>query len=151
MADVCKFHQFCRRHPCDNFTSLQEEHLGRKSPNFLASRAVLVLFVTILFHKNGLWSYPVRSFFCSYISARQFVVCFFRSRYLVRRMYMALTIFPACGRDDRALCTSWRVESLVFWLFEGLKAFGVCLVLLGCFFRKNAEFSHFRLLHFHVI
>ena len=59
--------------------------------------------------------------------------------------------FPASGRDDGALCTRWRVGSLVSCLCEGLKAFGVCLVLLGCFFRKKAEFSHFLVLHFHVI
>ena len=61
--------------------------------------------------------------------------------------------FSACSRDDRALCTSWRVDSLVFWLCEGLKAFRVCLAFLGCFFfRANkAEFSHFLVLHFHVI
>ena len=42
--------------------------------------------------------------------------------------------FSASGRDDGALCTRWRVGSLVSWLCEGLKAFGGCLVLLGCFF-----------------
>ena len=31
--------------------------------NFLGSRAVLVLFVTILFYERGLWSYPIRSIF----------------------------------------------------------------------------------------
>ena len=31
--------------------------------NFLSSRAVLVLVVTILFHKSGLWSCPIRSIF----------------------------------------------------------------------------------------
>ena len=67
--------------------------------NFLGARAVIVLFVKILFHKSGLWSCPIRSNFCSYISCRQFAVCFFWSRSFVRRMSMALTIF----RDFRSV------------------------------------------------
>ena len=43
--------------------------------------------------------------FCSYISARQFVVCFLRSLCLVRRMSIALTIFrdfqPVAGMTAR--------------------------------------------------
>ena len=42
--------------------------------------------------------------------------------------------FSVCGRDDRALCTSRRVDSLIAWLWEGLEAFGVCLALFGYLF-----------------
>ena len=54
--------------------------------------------------------------------------------------------FSTCGRDDRALCTSRRVNSLVAWICEGWIAFRVCLALLRCFFRP--KMVNFRFLHF---
>ena len=76
--------------------------------------------------------------FCSYISAKRFLVCFFQESIFGSSDVYGADDFPrfsACSRDDGALCTRWRVGSLVSWLSEGLKAFGGCLVLLGCFFR----------------
>ena len=61
--------------------------------NFLGYRTILVPFVTILFHTNGLCSCPVRSFFVRTFLPSDFWYVFFKSRYLVRRMSMALTIF----------------------------------------------------------
>ena len=125
--------------------------------NFLGNRTVLVPFVTILCHTNGQWSCPVRSFF-----VRTFLLG--NLWYVFSGVYVYgaddFLRFSACSRDDRAFCTSWRMDSLVSWLCEGLKAFGVCLLLLGCFFRANKgwkdcfsvwQISHFHVLHFHVI
>jgi len=104
--------------------------------NFLGYRTVLALFVTIFFHINGLWSCPVRSFCVrTFLPGNLwyafsgvdlwFVGCLWRDDFLR---------FSACGKDNHALCTSWRVDGLVSWLCEGLKAFRVCLAFLGCFF-----------------
>ena len=86
--------------------------------NFRSSRAVLVLVVTILFHKSGLWSCPIRSifvptFFFEAICDMFFLESIFRSS----DVYGADDFrgFSVCGRDDRTLCTSRRVDSLIAW------------------------------------
>ena len=44
------------------------------------------------------------------------------------------------------MCTSWRVERLVCWLCEGLKALAWCLALAACVFgakkSNNSSFSY---------
>ena len=93
--------------------------------------------------------------FCSYIFSKQFAICFFWSRSFVRRMSMALTIFGdfRSVAGTTALCAPADVLTA---LLPGSARFESVQGVFGpswmFFFRaKKAEFSHFLVLHFHVI
>ena len=121
--------------------------------NFLGNRTVLVPFVTILCHTNGQWSCPVRSFFVrTFLPSDLWYVFFQESIFGSSDVYGAddFPRFSASGRDDGALCTRWRVGSLVSCLCEGLKAFGGCLVLLGCFFFSHRINRAFYMMNFRI-
>ena len=123
---------------------MENEHvLGWKSLNFLGHRSVLVLFLTILFHKNGLWSYPVRSFFCWYISPRQFVV-FFSEVDLWRRRFSALgapaavllALPPSSAKVWKRSGCVWRFFDVSYGRKSWIFAFSVFAI-----FRNFSAFS----------
>ena len=91
--------------------------------------------------------------FCSYISARQFVVCFLRSLCLVRLMSMALTIF----RDFLHLAgTTARCapDGVLAALFPGCgmvcKGWGGVWGLLDVFFFSHRINRAFYMMNFRI-
>ena len=50
--------------------------------------------------------------------------------------------FRGAGVTRACVCTSWRVERLVAWLCEGLKALVWCLALAACVFGAKNRIIH---------
>lgn len=103
-----------------------------------------MLLVTILFHKNGLWWYPARSFFCLYISPQQFVVCFGWSRSMALTIFRALLQQLACCQPFFLALRMFESVLGVFggcWMFVTCEKCWIFAFLVFAFFRNYSAFS----------